>query len=102
MLNGMAWQQVRDHDGEKWEGEAAAYPEPASHRVELRICFLVAHRHRLEEHTADGAIPRLIAPDLRMHGAGELRVGDGRADCFRLQSHSTLRTTARIRLENAW
>jgi hypothetical protein len=27
-------------------------------------------------------------------------VGDGCANCFRLQSHSTLRTTARFRLVN--
>ena len=100
MLNRMAWKKVRDHDGEKREGEADADPEPSRHAVKLRIRFLDGDRHRLQGHTADGAIPWLIAHDLRVHGTGVLSVGGGRTDCFRLQSHSTLRAAASFGLVN--
>ena len=96
----MAWQQVRDHDGEKREGEADANPEPSRHVVKLRIRFLDGDGHRLQGHATNGAISWLIAHDLRMHWARVLSVGDWRAACFWLQSHSALRAAAVCGLVN--
>jgi len=90
----MAWQQVRDHNGEKREGEGDADPEPSRHIVKLRIVFDDRNRHWLQSHTTDGAIPWLIAHDLRVHGTGILRVCGGRSDFSWLEGHSTLRTDA--------
>ena len=93
----MARQHVRDHDSKQREGETDADPEPSRHAVKLGIGFGGRNRHWLERHTADRAISRLVAHDLRMHGARVLRVGSGCADRLRLQSHSTLRAAAGAR-----
>jgi hypothetical protein len=98
MLNRMAWYQVRDHDGEKREGESDADPEPSRHPFKFRICFLDGSFYRFQGHPTDRAIPWLIAHDIRVHGTCVLRVCDRRAHCFRLQGHSTLRAGARFGL----
>jgi len=93
MLHRHARQQVAHAEKEERDREDQAEPEPALHVRQLRVCLLVDDRARLERHAADGAAPRLVADDLRMHRARPL--GLHRRGRFRFERHPALQARPR-------
>ena len=73
---GDARDHVRDHEAEQGQGQDGRDPEPPLHGVELGVLLLEAGDPRFQRHAADGARPRAVAHDLRVHRARVLRPGD--------------------------
>ena len=80
-------------DNQQRQGERRAHPETPAHVDELGVFLLLdGHGHGLEGHTADGAVPRRVALDLRVHGACVLGAGSRHRHAFRIQRHAAVRT----------
>ena len=87
---------VAHGDREERDGERQAGPEAARHVAQFGILRLRrGDGARLQCHAADRARARLLAHDLRVHGAHPLGPGRGRGNRFRLKRHAALGTRAR-------
>ena len=65
-------QHLAHGDRRRRSGERGRHQQPPAHVEVLRIDFFLGRDdvHRLERHAADRTAARLIAHDLRVHGAG--------------------------------